>query len=199
MKVGIVGGRTFAVEVLKRCLLEPRIFVHGVWPEEAKLRDFATFQGLPIWEGPEQVKQARVDLLLSVHNHTFISTDVINSASVGVIGYHPSLLPLHRGIDAVRWTIEHGDKVAGGSTYWLDGGIDTGPVLLQDWCHVRPEWGASGLWREALFPMGLRLVEATLELVRLHIEKNGRKPAGTPQDKDLATFQPPFDERSRDG
>jgi len=48
-------------------------------------------------------------------------------ARVAAIGYHPSLLPLHRGRDALRWTIRDGDRVTGGSVYrgdrWALNGI----------------------------------------------------------------------------
>ena len=54
----------------------------------------------------------------------------------GGIGYHPSLLPRHRGIAAVEWTILEGDPIAGGSVYHLADGWDAGAIAAQDWCFV---------------------------------------------------------------
>lgn len=45
--------------------------------------------------------------------------------------YHPSLLPLHRGQDAVE-AATGGDKVTGGTVFHLDEGFDTGPIAFQD-------------------------------------------------------------------
>lgn len=77
---------------------------------------------------------------------------------LGVYGYHPSLLPRHRGPDAVRATISAGDRVAGGTVYKFDSGLDTGPVVFQQHCLVDPEWNASELYKQALFPIGVHLL-----------------------------------------
>jgi methionyl-tRNA formyltransferase len=62
----------------------------------------------------------------------------------------------------VEWTIRFRDPIAGGSLYWMDDGADTGPVVLQDWCHVLPGDDAATLWRRDLAPMALRLFEQAL-------------------------------------
>lgn len=55
-----------------------------------------------------------------------------------------------------------GDAIAGGSIYWLSNRVDGGPIAAADWCHARPGETASDLWRDRLFPMGLRLLERVL-------------------------------------
>ena len=76
----------------------------------------------------------------------------------GGIGYHPSLLPRHRGIAAVEWTILEGDPIAGGSVYHLADGWDAGAIAAQDWCFVAKGETARELWERALAPMGLDLL-----------------------------------------
>lgn len=124
-------------------------------------------------------------LIVAAHSHAFIGQRTRQVADA--IGYHPSLLPRHRGRDAVRWTIKMGDRVAGGSVYRFDRNVDGGPVLLQDWCHVRPGWSASDLWREALFPMGVRLLRLAVAMPGLESW------AGTRQDEELATWEPSWE------
>lgn len=125
-----------------------------------------------------------VDLIVCAHGHDFIGTATRCKARLGAIGYHPSLLPLHRGRDAVYWTLKMGDKVAGGSVYWLTDVVDGGPVAAQGWCFTRPGDTPAGLWRRELFPMGLRLFDSVL----------GDLEAGlivsVPQDQALATWEP---------
>ena len=69
-----------------------------------------------------------VDLIIAAHSHDFIGRSTRNRATLGAIGYHPSLLPLHRGRDAVRWSVRLRERVTGGTVYWLNDTVDGGPV-----------------------------------------------------------------------
>src|SRR5690606_19558704 len=75
-----------------------------------------------------------IDLIVAAHSHDFIGERTRLRARLGAIGYHPSLLPLHRGRDAVRWTIRDRDRIAGGTVYRLNNRMDGGPILAQGWC-----------------------------------------------------------------
>lgn len=48
-----------------------------------------------------------------------------------VINVHPSLLPAFPGLGAVQQALDYGVKVFGVTVFFVDGGVDTGPVLLQ--------------------------------------------------------------------
>lgn len=130
-----------------------------------------------------------VDLIVAAHSHDFIGARTRAKARYGAIGYHPSLLPRHRGRDAVRWTVAMKEPVTGGTVYQLDDGVDTGPIWAQDWCHVREGWSASDLWREALFPMGVRLLRSVVDW---GVGDNGVRPLYE-QDESLATWEPSWE------
>lgn len=49
----------------------------------------------------------------------------------GVINVHPSLLPAFPGLQAVEQALAYGVKVFGVTIHYVDGGMDTGPVILQ--------------------------------------------------------------------
>jgi methionyl-tRNA formyltransferase len=123
---------------------------------------------------------------VAAHAHAFITAGARQATRHGSLGYHPSLLPRHRGRDAVRWTIHMGDAIAGGSAYWMDDGADTGPIAAQDWCHVLPGDDARTLWRRDLAPMGLRLLERVLAALDQGIV------TATPQTEAAATWEPAF-------
>jgi methionyl-tRNA formyltransferase len=133
------------------------------------------------------------DVIVNAHGPEFIAREQRVQAVYGAIGYHPSLLPRHRGRDAIKWTIARQDPIAGGTVYELDDGWDTGPVIAQDWCHVLPGWTASDLWREELFPMGIALL---LHVVRAMSWGPEHWPAtpGVPQDERAATVEPAWPE-----
>src|SRR5258708_20833539 len=74
----------------------------------------------------------RTDLIVTAHSHPRISREALAAAKLGGIGYHPSLLPRHRGIAAVEWTIREGDPIAGGTVYHLADPLDAGPIAPQE-------------------------------------------------------------------
>lgn len=128
-----------------------------------------------------------LDLIVCAHAHVFVSEKARSRTMLGGIGYHPSLLPRHRGRDAVKWTVHMGDPIAGGSIYWLSNRVDGGPIAAADWCHVAPGTTASELWRDRLFPMGVRLLVAALA------DLDAGRLVKVPQDEAAATWEPSWD------
>jgi methionyl-tRNA formyltransferase len=127
------------------------------------------------------------DLIVCAHSHTYIGRKTRSAARLGAIGYHPSLLPRHRGRDAVRWAIRMNDPLTGGSVYWLDNSVDGGPIAAQEWCWIAPGTDASTLWRKQLFPLGLVLINRVVsDLVEGKIVR-------LPQNEAVATFEPAID------
>lgn len=101
---------------------------------------------------------AGVDVIVAAYSHDFINAATRAKTRLGAIGYHPSLLPLHRGKDAVEWTIRMGDKITGGTVYWLDEVMDGGPVAAQEHVFVLPGDTAAEIWRRDLSPLGIKLL-----------------------------------------
>lgn len=124
------------------------------------------------------------ELIVCAHAHCFISDAARQAAQRGAIGYHPSLLPLHRGRDAIEWALRFRERVTGGTVYWMDDRADAGPVICQDWCFIRPEDNAEDLWRRDLGPMGVRLLEQAVALIAM----GGGQ--GVAQDESLHTWEP---------
>jgi len=48
-----------------------------------------------------------------------------------VINVHPSLLPAFPGLGAIEQALDYGVKVFGVTVHFVDGGVDSGPVILQ--------------------------------------------------------------------
>ena len=124
------------------------------------------------------------DLIVAAHSHSFISRKARLAARLGAIGYHPSLLPRHRGRDAVRWTIAMGDAVAGGSVYWLTDNVDAGDLAAQEHALLRAGDDAGSLWRRDLFPLGAEL------LTRVALDLAAGRIVRVPQDESSATWEP---------
>ncbi len=194
IRVLLCGQKYFGQEVLRLLIGTDGVAVAGVCcpaatPDgrEDRTHRLARLHGLP-WHPAGSLRAGDVplgtDLIVAAHSHDFIGRKTRKAARLGAIGYHPSLLPLRRGRDAVRWSIKAGDRVTGGTVFWLNDTVDGGPIAAQDWCFVRPGDTAEALWRRDLQPMGLRLISRVI----------GEIKAGTltmvPQDHRLATWEP---------
>ena len=125
------------------------------------------------------------DVIVTAHSHAFIGRLTRARAAVAV-GYHPSLLPLHRGRDAVRWQSRMGERVVGGTIYHLTDRVDGGPIADQRHLIVPPGLPAGELWREHLSPLGVSMVRDILHSV------DAGTVAYVPQDDSLATWEPSF-------
>ena len=118
-----------------------------------------------------------------------IPEKLVTVPSLGTICYHPSLLPRHRGASAINWAIIQGDTRTGLSIFWVDKGIDTGPILLQKEVEIGPDETTGALYFNKLFPMGIDAMVEAVELI-----KEGKAPR-IPQDDSKATYEPPCDDR----
>lgn len=49
-----------------------------------------------------------------------------------IMNIHPSLLPAFPGLDAQGQAFRYGVKIAGCTVHYVDGGTDTGPIILQE-------------------------------------------------------------------
>lgn len=194
LRVYLCGQGYFGQEAMRLLVDRPDCDVVGVSspPEtrggrEDRLWRLAGLEGIPRLAAGElrsHLLPPGTDLIVCAHSHDYLGRPTRNAARLGAIGYHPSLLPLHRGRDAIRWAIRDRDRVTGGTAYWFNDTIDGGPIAAQDWCFIRPDDDAESLWRRELQPMGLRLLGRTINdiasgtLVRI------------PQDRRLATWEP---------
>src|SRR5258708_38188311 len=162
MRGFLIGQKWLGAEVLS--LLQRRGHdVAGVSaPDGDRLFKAAGALALPQGKLTAEVLPDKLDLIVCAHAHVFVKAALRDRARLGAIGYHPSLLPRHRGRDAVVWTVKMGDAIAGGSIYWLDDGADTGPIAAQEHCFVHPGETADQLWRRALGPLGLQLMDQVM-------------------------------------
>jgi methionyl-tRNA formyltransferase len=125
------------------------------------------------------------DLIVTAHSHARVSKEALAASRLGGIGYHPSLLPRHRGIAAVEWTIRAKDPIAGGTVYHLADRMDAGAIAAQDWCFVGKDETARQLWERALAPMGQRLLAEVIDYAKVHNALPSK-----PQDEQFATSAP---------
>jgi methionyl-tRNA formyltransferase len=196
MRITLVGSRHFGVTTLDM-LRQRGVDVVRVVVAEAGDRLAAAAQAagieVVVQASPKRVIASEIapdtDLIVTAHSHARISKEALAAARLGGIGYHPSLLPRHRGIAAVEWTIREGDSIAGGSVYHLAERMDAGAIAAQEWVFVRKGETARQLWERALAPLGQKLLGEVIDYAKTH-----KTLPAKPQDEEFATNAPNLSE-----
>jgi methionyl-tRNA formyltransferase len=132
------------------------------------------------------VSERKPDLIVMAFVTLYMPMSLAGAAPAGTINFHPSLLPLHRGISAIPWTILHGDERAGLSIHFVDEGIDTGDVVVQKEVDVADDDDFKTLYFKKIYPLG---ISAICEAVGLIASGN---PPRIKQDESKATYEPPL-------
>src|ERR1700731_3088304 len=101
----------------------------------------------------------------------------------GMIQFHPSLLPLHRGASSIPWAIIRGRSETGLSIFRPPPGLDEGPVILQKRVPIGSDETAGSVYFDKIFPLGVGALVQGFDLV-----VSGRA-TETTQDESRATFQ----------
>ena len=175
MNVVLVGGKHFGCLALHLLASKSEINVNKViiTDPEDRLGKLAAKLGYDVFLAPnpkvidEKGMPESCDLIITAYTHAYVSQTALAKSRLGGIGYHPSLLPRHRGKHSVEDTIEHKDVVAGGTIYQLSNGWDDGDIVVQESCRVLPEDDAGTLWRRDLSPMGIRLLSLAIDRIIL--------------------------------
>lgn len=80
----------------------------------------------------EQLKKDQVDLVVLAGFMRLLTAGFIQAFPCAILNIHPSLLPAFPGLDGVEQALEYGVKVTGCTVHFVDEGLDTGPVILQE-------------------------------------------------------------------
>ena len=192
MRITLVGSRHFGVTTLNMLRRRGVDVVRVVVADgEDRLAAAARDAGIDVvvQANPKLVVASeiapRTDLIFAAHSHARVGKDALAATTLGGIGYHPSLLPRHRGLAAVEWTIKEGDPIAGGTVYHLADRMDAGAIAAQEWCFVKKGETARELWERALAPLGQKLLADVIDYAKTH----NALPA-KPQDEQFATKAP---------
>jgi methionyl-tRNA formyltransferase len=192
MRITLIGSRHFGVTTLEMLRKHDVEVVRVVVADpEDRLAAAARAAGInvTVQADPKLVVASEIaegsDLIVTAHSHARVGADALAVARLGGIGYHPSLLPRHRGIAAVEWTIREGDPIAGGTIYHLAERMDAGAIAAQDWVFVKKGETARELWERALAPLGQKLLAEVIDYARTHDTLPSQ-----PQDEQFATRAP---------
>jgi folate-dependent phosphoribosylglycinamide formyltransferase PurN len=103
----------------------------------AGVEDCARRHGIPVARVEKHSSDAaravledhRIAVVLLANSAWLIKEPLLSMKGTRIINVHPSVLPQHRSLDALPWSILQGDRI-GHTAHFVDAGIDTGPILL---------------------------------------------------------------------
>lgn len=198
LKVFISGQKFFGAEILRLCLKKGLDVVGVCCPlDDIYIGRIAKINNIPIISAGllnHSTIPKDFDLGITAHSFDYIGQKTRYVPKLGWIGYHPSLLPRHRGRSSIEWALKFKDFLTGGTIFWLNGGIDRGDIERQEIYWIDPKYlimdpkeAAKRIWRNDLLPLGVKLFDGAIsDIERGNIRKQ-------PQDKRFSTFEPNAD------
>lgn len=80
----------------------------------------------------DELSLHHVELVLLAGFMRILSSGFIGRFSGRVMNIHPALLPAFPGLEAQAQAVRYGVKVSGCTVHFVDEGVDTGPIILQE-------------------------------------------------------------------
>ncbi|HYD36405.1 MAG TPA: methionyl-tRNA formyltransferase [Allosphingosinicella sp.] len=193
--VGAVGTTEVALRALADCGHSPVLLFTLPLEKQGRHSDFvdlgplAAELGVPLVRvddvnAPEAVARLRgaaPDLLLVIGWSRLCGAEFREVARLGTLGYHPTLLPKMRGRAALAWTILLGLDRTGGTLFWMDEGVDSGPIAAQRAFDIPP-----GTALPDLLDLQLEALAGMIPSLFAQLE-SGARPS-EPQDHGAATY-----------
>ena len=85
------------------------------------------------------LKEKKVDLVVLAGYMRILTPYFINAYKDKIINIHPALLPSFPGLHAQKQAVEYGVKVSGCTVHFVDEGVDSGPIILQQAIEVKDD------------------------------------------------------------
>ena len=120
----------------------------------------------------EQLDLHHVELVLLAGFMRILSPQFINRFPARIMNIHPALLPAFPGLDAQQQALDYGVKVSGATVHFVDEGMDSGPIILQEAVPVEEDDNVASL-SERILHLEHRLYVRAVRLYcedRIHIE-----------------------------
>ncbi|GAB3721856.1 methionyl-tRNA formyltransferase [Spirosoma lituiforme] len=82
-------------------------------------------------ENLDKLREYKPDLFVSIAGNQIFKRKLLDVATHGCINLHTALLPKYRGLMPSFWVLKNNETHTGVSVFFVDEGIDNGPILVQ--------------------------------------------------------------------
>lgn len=176
MKILFIGTVEFSYKALKK-LIDLNVEIVGICTKKkshfnsdfADLTPLCKKADIPFKyvddinsnENIEWVRGLNPDIIFCFGWSNLIKKDLLGLPKMGVVGYHPALLPKNRGRHPLIWALALGLNVSGSTFFFMTEGADDGDILSQEKVEISYEDDAKSLY-DKVSNIALRQIETFL-------------------------------------
>ena len=196
MKIIFIGTVDFSRQTLLR-LIDLKADIKGVITKKtspfnadfSSLTDICEKNNIPVYYAKDinqedcvtWIKDKNPDVLFCFGWSQLIKQSLLSIAPLGVIGFHPALLPENRGRHPIIWALALGLDKTGSTFFFMDEGADSGDILSQTEVPIDYNDNAGTLYSK-ITKCALRQIEIFLPALT---ENNYKR---IPQDHSTANY-----------
>jgi methionyl-tRNA formyltransferase len=173
MRIVYIGSVIFSAKALEKLVSIDAEVIGVVTKKESTfnsdffdLSSIAQTNGIPLHytsninttETINWIRQFNPDVIFCFGWSNLIKKEVLEIARLGVIGFHPTLLPYNKGRHPLIWAKVLGLDKTGSTFFFMDEGADSGDILSQKEFTINFEDDASVLYNK-MIDMALNQIE----------------------------------------
>ncbi|NQT67397.1 MAG: phosphoribosylglycinamide formyltransferase [Actinobacteria bacterium] len=87
----------------------------------------------------EMLEEEKIDLVVLAGYMFLLSQEFAHRFKNKILNIHPALLPSFKGTHGIKDAYRYGVKVTGVTVHFVDGGLDSGPIILQGAVDIDPD------------------------------------------------------------
>ncbi len=162
MKIFFIGCVKFSKELLSSIIDLPKIKIVGIATKESSkfnsdhydLSKIGNVYDVP-FKYIKDINESKThdwihslspDIIFCFGWPSLLKENILNIPKLGVIGYHPSELPLNRGRHPIIWALVLGLKKTGSTFFLMNEGADTGGIISQKTLKIKKNDDAESLY-----------------------------------------------------
>ncbi len=199
LKVLFMGTPDFAATILEEILAAYPVLGVVTQPDKPKgrgkevayspVKELALKHDLPVYQPIkvkepgflEEVEKLQPDVIVVAAFGQILPKALLDIPKNGCINVHASLLPKYRGAAPIQYSVIDGEKETGITIMYMDVGLDTGDIILQDVVPISPEETGGSLF-DKMAEQGAASIIAALKQIETGEARR------IPQDNEKATY-----------
>ena len=162
MKIFFIGCVEFSKELLSSIINQPKIKIVGIATKKlskfnsdhydiSKVGNpynvpFKYIDDINESKAENWIKSLSPDLIFCFGWPSLLKKNILSIPNFGVVGYHPSELPLNRGRHPIIWALVLGLKKTGSTFFLMNEGADTGDIISQRKLNIKKSDDAESLY-----------------------------------------------------
>lgn len=163
MKVCFIGTVEFSKSALQR-LIDLEVNLCGVVSSSVnkfnsdfiELKPLCDLNNIPFHDTTninsevsiDWIKESNPNVIFCCGWSQLIKKQLLELAPMGVVGFHPSLLPKNRGRHPIIWALALGLEKTGSTFFFMDEGADSGDIISQKEILINYEDDAGSLYKK---------------------------------------------------